>query len=156
MKSAALLLWSIALGTACLFGAAGLGSAHTVYLLPMANGLDQYLAHRITESGLLQVVVDPKKADLILTDRLGEALEERLKALSPDASEQKPAGDNNAARPPAPSGFARSKGTVFLVDRASGNVVWSAYEPPRRSTPEELDRVARRVVEQLKAPRNSR
>ena len=153
MKSAALLLCSIALGTACLCPAADLGSVHTVYLLPMANGLDQYLAHRITASGLLQVVVDPMKADVIFTDRLGEALQERLKALAPAASEEKKGADTKQEdRPTGPPSFARGKGTVFLVDRTSGSVIWSAYEPPRNITPGELDRVARRVVEQLKAP----
>ena len=152
MKSAALLLCSIALGTAGFCPAADLGSAHTVYLLPMANGLDQYLAHRLTASGLLQVVVDPKKADLIFTDRVGEALQERLKELLPAAKEEKAADAKAGERPAALSSFARGKGTVFLVDRASGNVVWSAYEPPRNSAPDELDRAARRIVEQLKAP----
>jgi len=154
MKSAALLLCSIVLGTACLCPAADLGSVHTVYLLPMANGLDQYLAHRITASGLLQVVVDPTKADVIFTDRLGEAFQERLKALAPATSEEKGKGDaaKQEDRPSAVSNFARGKGTVFLVERTSGSVIWSAYEPPRNITPGELDRVARRVVEQLKAP----
>ena len=153
MKSAALLLCSIALGTACLCPAADLGSVHTVYLLPMANGLDQYLAHRITASGLLQVVVDPKKADVIFTDRLGEALQERLKALLPASPEEKKGADTKQEdRPTGTPSFARGKGTVFLVDRTSGSVIWSAYEPPRNITPGEMDRVARRVVEQLKTP----
>ena len=153
MKSAALLLCSMALGSACLCSAADLGSAHNVYLLPMASGLDQYLAHRITESGVLQVVVDPAKADVIFTDRLGEALQERLKALAPAASEKKEDAKAEAGdRPVTPSGGVRGKGTVFLVDKASGSVIWSAYEPPRNTTAEELDRSARRIVEQLKTP----
>jgi hypothetical protein len=156
MKSAALLLCSIVLGTACLCPAADLSSVHTVYLLPMANGLDQYLAHRITASGLLQVVVDPQKADVIFTDRLGEALQERLKAMLPAASEEKKDAAKQDDRPAVPSSFARGKGTVFLVERTSGSVIWSAYEPPRNSTPGELDRVARRVVEQLKTPPKSK
>lgn len=149
MKSAALLLCSIACGTAALCLAADLGSAHTVYLMPMANSLDQYLAHRITASGVLQVVVDPKKADLIFTDRLREG-------GLPAVAEQKEADAKSGERPASPPSFTRGKGTVFLVDRASGNVVWSAYEPPKNITPAELDRVARRVVEQLKAPAKSK
>jgi len=157
MKSTALLLCSIVLGTACLC-AADVGSAHTVYLLPMANGLDQYLAHRITATGVLQVVVDPAKADVVFTDRLGEALQERLKALSPAAAGEKKeeAEDKAGDRPAAPISSVRGKGTVFLVDKASGNVIWSAYEPPRNTTPDELDRAARRIVEQLKTPPKSR
>ena len=49
----------------------------TVYLLPMASGLDQYLALQLTSSGVLQVVTDPKKADAILTDGIGARLEDR-------------------------------------------------------------------------------
>ena len=158
MKSAALLLCSIVLGTACLCPAADLSSVHTVYLLPMANSLDQYLAHRITASGVLQVVVDPKKADVIFTDRLGEALQERLKAFAAAPPDEKAKADTakQGDRPaPLPS-FARGKGTVFLVERTSGSVIWSAYEPPRNTTPEELDRAARRIVEQLKTPPKSK
>ena len=107
MKSAALLLCSIVLGTACLCPAADLSSVHTVYLLPMANSLDQYLAHRITASGVLQVVVDPKKADVLFTDRLGEAFQERLKAFAPAAPEDKTADTKSGDRQTPASSFAR-------------------------------------------------
>jgi hypothetical protein len=53
----------------------GLAQVHTVYLLSMTNGMDQYLANRLTGSGVFQVVTDPKKADAIFTDHLGEAFE---------------------------------------------------------------------------------
>ena len=53
----------------------------TVYLLPMAGGLDQYLALQLTSAGVLQVVNDPKKADAILTDAIGARLEETLTGL---------------------------------------------------------------------------
>ena len=52
-------------------GAAGLDDIKTVYLLPMTNGFDQYLAIRLTTGVVLQVVTDPEKADAILTDRIG-------------------------------------------------------------------------------------
>src|SRR6476646_9144378 len=53
----------------------------TVYLLPMAGGLDQYLALQLTAGGVLQVVTDPKKADAILTDGIGARFEENLTQL---------------------------------------------------------------------------
>ena len=34
-----------------------------MYLLPMPNGLDQYLANRLTKVAFFQVVTDPKTAD---------------------------------------------------------------------------------------------
>jgi hypothetical protein len=40
--------------------------------------MDQYLANRLTSLGVFQVVTDPKKADAIFTDGLGEAFEGRL------------------------------------------------------------------------------
>src|SRR5437868_8094324 len=53
----------------------------TVYILPMAGGLDQYLALQLTAGGVLQVVTDPKKADAVLTDAIGARLEESLTAI---------------------------------------------------------------------------
>lgn len=55
----------------------------TVYILPMRLGFDQYLANQLSQSGLLHVVTDPKKADGILTDHLGEAFEARLDEINP-------------------------------------------------------------------------
>ena len=153
MRSAALLLCSIALGTACICSAADLGKVHSVYLLPMSNGLDQYLANRITASGVFQVVTDPRKADAIFTDKLGESFEARLNELFPPPAVKKDssAADQTDQRLRS-SSFGRGKGTIFLVATASRTVVWSVYEPPKDSTPNQLDRTAQRIVEQLKSP----
>src|SRR6266545_4422547 len=72
MRPLILLLFTLAMG------AADLSQVRTVYILPMAGGLDQHLANRITEARAFQVVTDPKRADALLTDRLGQSLEERL------------------------------------------------------------------------------
>src|SRR5215472_673605 len=53
----------------------------TIYMLPMSNALDQYLAERITHAGLYTVVTDPKRADAIFTDRIGTGFENALKDL---------------------------------------------------------------------------
>ena len=50
---------------------------HKVYLLPMSNGMEQYLANRLTGLGVFQVVTDPKKADAIFTDGIGDTFESR-------------------------------------------------------------------------------
>lgn len=63
--------------------AASLGEVKSLYLLPMSQGLDQYLASRLTSSQVLPVVVDPKAADAVVTDRLGPAFEARLEELYP-------------------------------------------------------------------------
>ena len=61
--------------------AAGLDDVKTVYLLPMSNGLDQYLAQQLTAGAVLQVVTDPQKADAVLTDHLGATFEQSLADL---------------------------------------------------------------------------
>src|SRR5512138_1318842 len=47
-RSAALLLCSIVCGAPWLTIAAGLENVHSVYVLPMTGGLDQYLANRLS------------------------------------------------------------------------------------------------------------
>jgi len=44
----------------------------------------------------------------------------------------------------------RGRGTIFLVDVKSRQVLWSAFEKPKNSSPHELDHTAERVVKQLK------
>ena len=44
----------------------------------------------------------------------------------------------------------RGRGTIFLVDVKSRQVLWSLFDKPRNSSPHELDHTAERVVKQLK------
>ncbi len=169
MRFLAVLL-SCFLGPAfCAASNAQLVQIHTVYLLPMANGFDQYLANCITNAGLFQVVADPKKADAIFTDHLGEAFESRLNELFPlpmppqpaaakqqsgasagTAAAETPAKDQSfAAQATRGSAFTRAKGTLFLVDSRARTVAWSVYEKPKNTSPQELDRVAERIVIRL-------
>ncbi len=60
-----------------------LKQVNKVYILSMAGGMDQYLANSLTVMGVFQVVSDPRKADAILTDRIGEPFEAKLKELYP-------------------------------------------------------------------------
>jgi hypothetical protein len=66
-----------------LAAAAELAPGRTVFLMPMGHGLDQFLANRLTRMHLLQVVTDPAKADVIITDQVGEGFEDRLSGLLP-------------------------------------------------------------------------
>jgi len=134
-----------------------LARVQTVYLLPMGYGLDQYLAGRLTRMGVFQVVADPKQADAVFTDRLGEAFEQRMNELYPPEPAQKPADTQEekestaAARQEAPraSTWGRGRGTIFLVDTRTRTVLWSVYERPRDASPDEVERTARRIAEQL-------
>jgi len=135
-----------------------------LYLLPMSNGFDQYLANHLTRQGILQVVADPAKADAILTDRIGKPFEKTLAELYPEPKpeEAKPAPAEEDSEKPASaaldikippfervSSFGRGKGTIFLVARDSRHVVWSTYARPKRTVPDELDATARRVAGEL-------
>jgi len=148
-----------------------------VYLLPMASGLDQYLAHHLSAQQALQVVTDPATAELVFTDRLGPAFEQRMEELYAPAKPGEPEGEKkisaaekekkstsakkesvddplaalSASPPPVRvSSFGRGKGNLFLVDVKSRQVVWSAFEPAKSSRPAELDKTAERLVSRLK------
>jgi len=147
----------------------------TVYILGMSGGMDQYLANRLTNMGVFQVVTDPQKADAIITDRLGEPFEAKLKELYPPppppappapAKDAKDDTDNKTEASVKTAkddkdktedsgtvrvgGFNRGRGNIFIVDRKSKNVVWSTYERPKDTTPGELSKTAERVVKRLK------
>src|SRR5437588_11526216 len=55
----------------------------SVYILPMPGGFDQYLANWLTAEHVVDVVTDPKTADAILTDRLGEVFERKMAQILP-------------------------------------------------------------------------
>jgi hypothetical protein len=66
-----------------LAAAADLSAVKNVYVMPMSRGLDQYLASRLTAVGVFSVVTDPKLADAVLTDRVGDSLQSQLEIISP-------------------------------------------------------------------------
>jgi hypothetical protein len=156
--------------------AAELSTVHSVYILSMSHGLDQFLANTLTNEHVFRVVTDPKNADAILTDHIGETLQAQLDTLLPNPEPVKPpppappkaekkdqlAGapgatpmsDPNPKLPPPASSFSRSKGTVFLVDPKSHQVLWSAFEAPKGSDSKELDRTASDIVSRLKKDLN--
>lgn len=123
-----------------------------VYVLPMSGGLDQYLASRLASAGVFTVVADPKRAGAVLTDRIGEAFEKRMAELSaaPEAdaaSREKAKTDDRVIRP---FGGLRGRGTIFLIDTKSREILWSAIENPKNATSGALNRAAGRIVERIK------
>ena len=153
---------------ATLLGAADLASVRSVFVLPMAHGLDQYLANRLTNDHVFQVVTDAKRADAVLTDHVGEALQSRLEELFPPPAPPKPepkadekdSASKSGANSLEPSNklediantssVGRSKGTIFLVDTKSREVLWSSYDLPKDATSKELDRIASDIVSRIK------
>jgi len=144
--------------------AAELKDVKAVYLYPMLGGLDQHLADCLTQDRVFRVVTDPKLADAVFTDQLGKQFEYRLDHIKRDPAPIPAAPLASAAPPQSPSGqitasmagsletephgssFARGKGTVFLVDAKSRQVVWSSYRQPKNASSRELQRTAKRLT----------
>ncbi len=164
MKRAILLVCTLALASA-----ADLSKVKSVYLLPMANGLDQYLANHLAAAGSIQVVTDATKADAVLTDRLGESFEAKMTDLYPPPpppkppepkpdpkadpkADVKPASTSDVkfdtSRPPT-SSFSRARGNLFLVDAKTRAVIWSDFGLTKDASTIRLDRRAAEAVKRL-------
>jgi mannose/fructose-specific phosphotransferase system component IIA len=117
----------------------------------MANALDQYLAQQLTSRSLMKVVTDPQKATLVFTDRLGASLEQTMA----DLYGTKPKGGETAEDDPSKpftrsaSQGQRGRGTIFLVDRNSGTVVWSDFEDPQYPSPDAMKQTAAHISGKL-------
>ncbi len=130
-----------------------LTQVRSIYILSMGSQMDQFLANRLSRMGMIQVSADPQSADAILTDRLGEGLEKKLDELYPapvkDEDEDADVKQDDSAQMRV-SSFGRGKGTYFIVDRKTRNVLWSIYERPKNSGQDEMDKTAERIVNHLK------
>ena len=153
-----LILVLCALGTVFAAKNPHLDAVHNIYLLPMGSSLDQYLATRLTQSGLFQVVTDPQKADAIFTDKIGEGFEQKMEALYPPPEKLAAKDEDDKDKDKDPMGkpyqrfgsFSKGRGTVYIVDRQSRNVVWSIYWPVRNTSPDDVNRRADQIVERLR------
>jgi hypothetical protein len=134
----------------------------TVYLLKMARGLHQYLAQRLSSDKTLVVTTDPNRADVLLTDRLGKDFEDEVLALfPPPRPAAKPKSDDDEEDAASSSGefkgdkmpqstWGRGRGTIFLVDRTNGDVLWSYYAPSASSRGEDMQSTAAKIGGKLK------
>jgi hypothetical protein len=148
----------------CAAGLSGadLTNVHTVYVMPMAHGLEQYIANVLTAEHVFVIVTDPKMADAVLTDHLGAGLQEKLDTmLAPPPPEPKE-GDKDEAKgtlldpinklsnPADNSSVGRSRGTVFIVGTKTRQVLWSVYDLPKDASSKQLDRIASDIVSRIK------
>jgi hypothetical protein len=158
--------------SAAMLSAADLASVHTVYVMKMAKGLDQFLANHLVSDHVFRIVTDPTLADAVFTDQVGEGFQMKLEEFSPTPESAKPApppkpektgdeaspllGDtvNKLSNPASSSSFGRNKGTVFLVDAKSRQVVWSVYRPATGSTSKQMDRTANDIVSRIRKDLN--
>lgn len=125
----------------------------------MGSGLDQFLASELTKAGVYSVTTDPAKADALLTDSLGEGFEKKFKELypppePPKTEKEEKKDDNLMGGGPVQrvgnSSWGRGKGTVFLVDRKTRNILWSMNHQPKNSSAKVMAGYARKIVDQLK------
>ena len=148
------MLAATALAISLSASAAGLDDIKTVYVLPMSNGLDQYLAAQLTSGTVLQVVTDPQKADAVLTDHVGQSFEQSLADLystKPSASDKDADKTEDTGNTFARSGMQgqRGRGNIFLVNRKTHDVVWSYFEAPGDKTPNGMRRTAAKISTKL-------
>lgn len=135
--------------------AADLSAVKTVYVLRMSNSLDQYLALRLAHDGALRVVTDPQKADAIFTDRIGENFEQEMKNLyAPPAKANGKLGEDEPPRA-VMQPLSHGSGSVFLVDRASREVLWTTYIKPKGRSADEMNHLAGKIVEELDKSRKT-
>ena len=151
--------------TVCL-QAADLRGIRSVYAWPMTKSFDQYLAQQITAEDVFDVVVDPKLAGAILTDRIDAPFlaamdelfplpeDEAAQAAEDEAADTAESDESieagGAMKRPKNRVLGRPHGTLFLVDVRSRKVVWSTYLKEYEPTPNKLNQLARGVVEDLK------
>ena len=148
--------------------AVSLDDVKSVYLMPMSNGLDQYLADRLTHDHVIQVVTDPKIADAMITDRLGDSFQQQLFKLRPELkpvpppkpAKKKKEGDKDEDADESKdekkdedmqvvSSFHAARGTVFLVHAKTQHVVWSTYEKPGSHDPKSMEHTASKIAKLL-------
>ena len=155
--------------SAALVCAADLSNVHTVYLLKMAKGLDQFLASRLTADHVFQVVTDPKLADAVFTDQIGEGFEMKLEELFPPPESReagaapKPEKTEDEANPllgdtvnklsnPAIEFVVRPRQGHRLPGGrqvAAGGLV-GVPSLPKSGTPKDMDRTANDIVSRIK------
>lgn len=173
MKRAVLVLVASLAAITSAFAAnpADFGQVKTVYLFPMGQAFEQYLANQLTMQGVFEVVTDPLKADAVFTDEIGQRFEKQFEDVYPpppvevkkektteakkdDKAEEKDAQDPiglvGEVEPLPVSSFARGKGNLFLVGRESRRVLWSTFHRPKSTSTKELNSAAMKIVGQLK------
>jgi hypothetical protein len=149
----------------CAAQSPALEGVKTVYFWPMRHSLDQYLAEQLSAGGPFQVVVDPKLADAIFTERIDapflKAMDELFAAPGAQAvkSEDSAASSStnggsveDGLQTPRPTNrpLSQPSGTVFLVHAASRKVLWSTFINQKDYAPKNLHQQAKDVVSRLR------
>src|SRR5581483_7941475 len=116
-------------------------------------GLDQCLAEPLASQGPFAVVVEPRQAEAVFSERVDPALAESLNLIyAPLNPPEKPKKDANTPQsdPPPRRAPASARGNMFLIDVASRQVIWSTYLKLEDRSPHGLHRAAQDIVKRLK------
>lgn len=144
-----------------------LRNSPAVYFWPMSSSFDQYLAQEIAAEGVFQVVVDPKLARAVMTDRIDAPFLAAMDELFPRAEPAKPAAEADPKKKsedkpdesdtgiyvdtrPKNRPLGRPRGTLFLVDVHTRQVLWSTFLDEADKNPNRLHKQARNVVDRLR------
>jgi hypothetical protein len=150
----------LATAAAALACGAGLADYKTVYVLPMSSGLDQFVAIKLTTGSVMQVVTDPRKAELVLTDAIGAAFEAKLddlygqKPKSEEKDDKNGKDSMNGSSRISPA--SRGRGAIFLVDRKTRDVVWSTYVKLGSTAADDMNRIAAEIADKLAKDRKGK
>ena len=158
MRFGAILTLFVGVAAAAVAASADPASASAVYIMPMAGGMDQYIALRLTTDNVILVVTDPQKADVVMTDNIGSGFQDKWKELYPPPAPPK-TDDKDKDKDKDKDIFtvehgvsqpmARGRGAYFLIDRQTRNVIWSTYARPKSAQPEDVTRTAEQIAKEL-------
>jgi hypothetical protein len=89
-----------------------LAQTKTIYVVPMRGGLDHYVTNELVQWGRFQITMDPQQANALLT----ETTKVNIRAIMTDPQK-------------VPKAFS-TRGTLFLIDPRTLQVLWSVYKKP--------------------------
>ena len=114
-----------------------LDNVKTIYVIPMKDRLEHFLTNEIVKWGQFEVTLNPREADVLLSDTTDVNMKELL-------------SDSSKIRRTT----ARTRGTAFLIDMKTEKVLWSAAKKPSGSFlwggDKSVRELAQEIVGQLK------
>ena len=89
-----------------------LAQVKTIYVVPMRGGMNHYLTTELVQWGRFHVTLDPHQADALLSDSTKVDIE----AIMNDPKKLQKAFS--------------TRGTLFIIDLKTGQVIWGVYKKP--------------------------
>ena len=89
-----------------------LAQIKTIYVVPMRGGMDHFVTNELVKWGRFQVTLDPHQAEALFSD----STKVDINAIM-----------NNPQKVPK---ALSTRGTLFLINLRTGQVLWSVYKKP--------------------------